>query len=157
MKESLFTDQDYNLWWLMLLTRRTMYKARSRELYQYGITPEEAAVLFVTKAVGRKTTPAEISRWLLREPHSVSYLLRRMEKEGLIKMVKDLDRKNLIRVALTQKGHNAYRHSTSREVMHSILAPLSEEERQQLRSYLHKLLNEALKKIGIERKIPFPP
>ena len=77
-------DQDYKIWWLILGMRRAMHKARAKELFQYGITPEEASVLFVVNAIGDKATPAEVSRWVLREPHSVSSLLSRMEKDRLV-------------------------------------------------------------------------
>jgi len=52
MESLLSEDQDYELWWLILQTRRAMYKARARELWQYGITPEESAVLLVIQAIG---------------------------------------------------------------------------------------------------------
>ena len=104
-----------------------MYKARTRELFQYGITPAEAAVLVIVQAIGEKATPAEISRWLFREPHSISGLLARMEKQGLVRKVKDLDRKNLVRVVITEKGQQAYQQSTKRESIHRIMSSLSEE------------------------------
>jgi len=104
MESLLSKDQDYELWWLILHMRRAMHKARARELLQYGITPEESAVLLVIQAIGWRATPSEISRRLLREPHSISGLLRRMEGKGLVKRVKDLDRRNLIRVTITKKG-----------------------------------------------------
>ncbi len=97
-------DKDYALWWLILQTRRSMHKARARELFRFGITPEEAAVLFVVSRIGDTATPAEISRWILREPHSTSGLLERMRKDGLIYKVKDLDKKNLVRVLINEKG-----------------------------------------------------
>jgi len=156
MEEFQHTDEDYNLWWLMLLMRRIMYKARARELFQYRITPEQAAILFIVQAIGEKATPAEISRWLFREPHSVSGLLARMEKQGLVRKVKDLERKNLVRVVITEEGQQAYQQSTKRESIHRIMSSLSEEDRQQLRSYLEVLQNKALEELGVNRKLPLP-
>lgn len=62
-------------------------------MYQYGITPEQAGVLFCIKVIGKEATPAKISRYTIREPYTVSAMLNRMERKGLIKKVKDLDRK----------------------------------------------------------------
>ncbi len=157
MKDFLQEDEDFELWWLILGARRAMHKARARELSQYDITPEEAAVLFVVQTVGRRATPAEISRWLLRESHSISGLIQRMEKEGLVKKVKDLDRKNLVRVAMTEKGQQAYYQSTKRDSVHRIISSISKEERQHLRATLERLRDKALKEIGIAFKPPFPP
>lgn len=47
-----------------------MFKARDKELRKYNISVRQAGVLFVTQAIGRKATPAEISRQLLRRSHS---------------------------------------------------------------------------------------
>jgi len=122
----------------------------------YRITPEQAAILFIVQAIGEKATPAEISRWLFREPHSVSGLLARMEKQGLVRKVKDLERKNLVRVVITEEGQKAYQQSTKRESIHRIMSSLSEEDRQQLRSYLEVLQNKALEELGVNRKLPLP-
>jgi len=152
MDKFMFTDQDYNLWWSMLQTRRAMHKARRRELAQYGITPTESAVLLVVKTIGYRATPAKISRWLLREPNTTSSLLGRMEKDGLIKNNKDLERKNLIRVELTEKGHEAYDRAIKVGSIHRIMSCLSQEERQQLNSCLLKLWKKSLKEFERQRK-----
>ena len=156
MENFLSKDQDYELWWLILQMRRAMYKARARELLQYGITPEEAAVLLVIQAIGWRATPAEISRWLLREPHSISGLLRRMEEKGLVKRVKDLDRRSLIRVTITAKGLEAYNQSTERGSIHRIVSAISKEDCQKMKVCLEKLWVKALKEIGRGYKPPFP-
>jgi DNA-binding MarR family transcriptional regulator len=134
-----------------------MYKARAKELFQYGITPEEAAVLFIVHAIGRRATPAEISRWLLREPHSTSGLINRMEKEGLVRKVKDLERKNMVRVAITKKGRQLHNQSSKRESIHRIMSSLAGDECQQMWECLYKLRDRAFEEIGIVRKPPFPP
>ena len=69
-------------------------------------------------------------------------------------LFKDLDRKNLVRVALTEKGRKAYYQSTKRESIHNITSSLSEEECQQMLSYLKTLCDKALKGLGMERKMP---
>lgn len=158
MKISLFPDQDYTLSWLLMYVRHALDKARSKELRSLGlrITPEQAAVLFVVKATGPKVTPAEISRWLLREPHTVSSLLDRMEKAGLLRKVRDLERKNMVRVVLTRKGQQVYLKSSKREVYHRVMSSLSKKERQQLGSYLIILLDKVMREFESGYQIPFP-
>ena len=155
MRSFLSKDRDYELWWLILHLRRAMRKIRARELFQYGITPEEAAVLLVVQTIGDKATPAEIARYLLREPHSISGLLSRMQEDGLVRKAKDLDRKNMVRVELTDKGRKAYRQSTKKESIHRLMSCLSEEDRQQLRAPLEKLCRKALEELGVGRQPPF--
>ena len=156
MKDFLSMDQDCNVWVLLSQAAHTALRAREKELDQYGVSAIEAAVLFIIQAIGDRATPAEISRWLLRESHSVSGLLNRMERKGLVSRVKDLERKNLVRVALTEKGKAVYRESRERKSIRNILSPLSQEEREQLRLCLERIRNKALKELGLHHQPPFP-
>ena len=157
MKESLYADEDYVLWALLNQATDAMHKARQKELDQYGVSSADAGVLFVIQAIGERATPAEITRWLLREPHTVSELLSRMEKEGLVSKTKDLEKKNLVRVSMTEKGRQVYQQSTKRKSIHKMMSCLSEEERQQLMASLEKLRNRALGELTEKRsKPPFP-
>ena len=148
--------EDYITWVLLLQTRDVLFQARKNELSQYGISPEQAAVLYILHTIGYRPTPTDISQRMLRKPHTVSALLSRMERKGLVSRTKNSIRKNLVRVELTEKGHEAYSQLIKRESIHKIMSSLSEEDSQQLKSYLRKLRDEALKELGWERKMPFP-
>jgi len=156
VNDSIYKEEDYQLWWLILYTRRAMHKARARELLQYGTTPEEAAVLFIIHYVGWRTTPSEISRWLGREPHTISELIRRMEKKGLVSKTKDLERKHMVRVAMTEKGQEAFHQSLKRESIHRIMSAISKKQCRQMTRCLEKLWDKALEELGISQKPPFP-
>lgn len=156
MKNLHFRDEDYATLALLHLTVSAILKARQKELYKYGISNMQAAILSLIQVIGDKATPAELSRWLFRAPHSVSNLVSRMEKKGLVKKVNDLDRKNLVRVAITEKGQQVYDESGKMKSVNRIMSALSEEERQQLWSCLNKLWDGALEEQGIHWKIPFP-
>jgi len=154
MKNISPVDEDYNLWVLLHQTTDAVLRARQKELDQFGISVIEVGVLVVIQAIGEKATPAEISRRIFREPHTVSALLNRMEKRGLLRKTNDLGRKNLVRVSITEKGRQAYDKSTRRKSIHKIMSSLSEEERQQLGSCLEKLQNKAFKELIVEYKPP---
>jgi DNA-binding MarR family transcriptional regulator len=156
MKDFPDMDEDFKLWGLLGQTADVMLRARQKELYRYGISAIEAGTLWVIQVIGEKATPAQITRWLLREPHTVTELLNRMVKKGLVTKTKDLERRNLIRVSITEKGRQAYEHSTKRKSIHKMISSLSEEERQQLMASLKKLRNRALKELRVEHKPLFP-
>jgi DNA-binding MarR family transcriptional regulator len=156
MENPLFAE-DYMILGALSQARHAVLRARERELNKYGISARKAVVLFTIQAIGRGATPAEIARWVFRQSHGISALLSRMEKEGLVKRVKDLGRKNLVRIAITEKGQQAYRESANRESLHRIMSSLSEEERQQLKSSLLKLRDTALEELRIDTKPPYPP
>lgn len=156
MNTHLSADEDYSLWVLLHQARDVIFRARENELRQYDVTTMQAAVLFVIDAIEGKATPTEISRWLLREPHTVSVLLTRMEKEGLVSKAKDPGKKGLVNVTLTEKGRQVLSQSMKRESIRKVMSCLSDEEREQLRSSLEKLRDNGLNNMTTVRKVPFP-
>ena len=156
METNVATDGDFKLWVLLSQTCHAIVTASENELRQIGISSGQAAVLSIVKTVTVPATPAEISRWLFRQPHTVSGLLNRMEKQGLVRKVNDLERKNMIRIVITEKGEQAYQRSRGVKVIRKILPCLSPEERDNLRTYLETLRNKALGEIGIKYQLPFP-
>jgi len=155
MSELPFNDRELELWALLGQARMAMIKVRRKELRQYKISPNKSIVLLSIQVIGDKATPAQISRWLFREPHSISELLSTMEGEGLIRKVRDLDRKDQVRVVLTEKGHELYYQTLKLETVRNILSCLSEEEQRQMKSFLLKLRDSAVKKLGPSYKLPF--
>ena len=153
MNRCLYTDQDGDLWTLLAQTRDAMFKAKQKELNEYKISATASSALSVIQSIGNRAIPAEISRRLFREPHSISGLLNRMEKAGLVRKTKDLDKKNLVRVELTDKGYEAYYQSMGGESIPKIVSSLSDKDCEQLRSSLQTLRDEALKVIGVEPKM----
>jgi len=156
MKNHSSSDQDYELWILLNQVRDVLLKAREKELRPHGVTTTQAAALFIIETTGNEATAIEISRWLLREHHSVSGLLSRMEKEGLISRSKDSPSQSLARVTLTEKGRQAYYQSTQRASIRNTMRVLSQEERQLLSSLLKKMRDEGLKQLLGDLKPPFP-
>jgi len=148
--------KDYNLWILLRQAGDSILKAREKELSQHGISARKAAVLLVVDTLDNKATPGELSRWLLREPHSISAILTRMEQEGLVNKTKDLGKKRRVRVTLTEKGQQVLSLSIKRESIRDIMSSLSEEECRQLWSSLRKLRDRALKYSTTVKGPPFP-
>ena len=155
MKNSTLSDADYNLYRLLAQTRTMLSRVREKELYRYGILARHAAALQAIQAIGDKATPAEVSRLLCREPHTISSLLVRMEEKGLIKKTKDLDKRNLVRITLTEKGLRAYERTTERKSIHELMSALSKKEQQRLTALLEKLRSKAMEKLGIEYRISY--
>jgi DNA-binding MarR family transcriptional regulator len=156
IRSSSTSDFDYMLWVLLEQVRDAMAKARERELGSKAISSIQASVLTSIEAIGHETTAAKISRRLIREPHSVSGLLKRTEKQGLIKLVKDLPRRNMVRVAMTKKGEAAYKHISNRSTMREIMSALSEQEKKELGNILLRLRAKSLKLAGITHNVPLP-
>lgn len=157
MKKLLLNDEDFNLWFLVVQTRHAILMARNKELEQFNTSNAVTAILFCIKVLGDEATPANISRLYFRKPHTTSETINRMERNGIVIRVKDLRRKNMLRVVLTEKGEEIYRKSVKRESIHNIMSCLSKKERLQIWPILEKLRDRALKELGIKQKVTFPP
>jgi DNA-binding MarR family transcriptional regulator len=156
MKDLLSDDPLYKLWVMLTQTRNATVKAREQELRQLGISGTESFILFVIWSMGNNTTPAEISRIVLRRPHTVSEFLSRMQSKGLVKKARNPDNRSMISVALTKKGLQVYRQASKRQSVHRMLSVLPDEDRDRLMSYLQIIRAKALQEIGVERAAFYP-
>lgn len=85
--------------------RDILYRIILKKLRPIGITPEQTVVLLETHYnPSNKLTPAQLSKALRRDAPATSRILKRMAKEGIILLVRDLEYKNQIRVEITPKG-----------------------------------------------------
>jgi DNA-binding MarR family transcriptional regulator len=149
-------DRDQALWLLLEQTRNAILKARELELEQYGVSAVQSGVMFVIHTLGGSARPAEIARWLVREPHSISGLLSRMEADGLVRREPDPERKNAISIVLTEKGRYTCDMTFKRESVKQILSSLEDDERGRLMGSLIKLRDRALKDRRVRNRPPFP-
>lgn len=138
------SDPDYSIWLSFRRAHEAIHKVRKIELRPYKLSTVETAVLVTVYRANNKTTPAEISRQLLKDAHSISQLLVRMEKRGLLKRVKGIPRKNMIKVVLTRKGQEAYYHGEKGKSINKIMSALSEDEKKQMVVCLDKLREKAM-------------
>ena len=148
MKKLKITE-DYRLWLLLNKTRSAIYKLRHRKVGQY-LPPNQAAALVTIWAFNGQITPAELSRQLFLEPHSVSELIVRMEKKGLVTKARDKNRGNIVRLSITDKGSKLCRRVMGEDLIHGIIASLTDEQREQLRSSLSVMFAASLKELGME-------
>lgn len=140
----------YRLFRLIQDTGDAVTRCRDVELRKYSITPEQAAALVCIHSIGKKATPAKVSRWIFREANSVSVLLRRMENSGLIKKTTDIQNKRSTRLSLTKKGYEAYKHAIEFHAFYDIISVLPEDKRQQLCSILETLRSKAFDRLGLD-------
>ena len=156
MRDTRKSDEDFIIWALLNQAKDTLFKVRGNELNQYGISATESQVLFTINDLSGKTTPAAISRRVYREHNTVTALLGRMEKKGLISKTRDKERKNIWRIDMTEKGKDVFRQSVKMESIHRVTSILSDRELKRLETYLRKIRDNALKQLTKEEVISFP-
>jgi DNA-binding MarR family transcriptional regulator len=142
-------DKVYDLWLLLSQTRSAIYRARQEKIGHY-LHPNQALALCNIWAYKGQATPAMLSRNLFLERHSVSELISRMEENGLVKKTRDEKKKNVVRVAITEKGRKVGHEVIQREFVNGIISALTEEQQDQLRNFLNILLISAQKSLGTD-------
>ena len=155
-KDFPYADEDYRLFYMLLRVREELFKAREKELFQYNIRLRHSACLFAIKELGNNATPNEIAKIVHRRPNSISVMLNRMEKNGLIKKKKASNGGNRVIASLTKKGEHAFRVSKKRESLHRIFSALNKTQRKQLRDCLKTLWVSALKEKEDHLPLIFP-
>ena len=133
-------DKLFNLWLLLLKTRRVLFRAREKELTPFDITPEQGEILYINRAKKGNVSQTEIARLMAREPHTVSGIIQRMEKKGLVKKHKDSKLKNVMKIKTTKKGEQVLSVLDEMVTINNIMSALTENELTQLWYLLEKLL-----------------
>ena len=140
---------NYEVYVLLQQVRDGLIGVRNKALRKYKTSTKRVAVLFIIEALDGKGIPAEIARWLTRKPHSVSTILQRMEKQGLVKKSRDLEKRNQVRISMTEEGKQLYNQALDIGEINQVMSVLSEEELCQLRPILLKLRKKAFDELGI--------
>jgi len=152
MAQQIKADKDYTLLTQLLQVADIFVKIRERELLPQNLSATAAEILFLVDALGEDVTPAKLSRMTLREPHSTSGILVRMEKHGLLKRTKNMERKNLIRITLTAKGEKVLSQAMKKEGSANVLSRLSAEQRSKLMKSLIVLKEAGKKELHLSPK-----
>ena len=141
------------LWFLLHRTRDVVRRCEDQVFVEYGLTTEQYAVLSVMKSLGSPLRVIDLARGLEREPNSVSMMVDRMVKVGLVRRVRDKSDRRAVRLVNTSKGENALKPATmtSLKCIQKILSPLSDEDRRTLITLLEMVRYKALEylKLGV--------
>ena len=149
-----YSDPTLDIWARFMRTRNILYKVFARDLGDLGIKPEQLGILNIIKKTDGVVTPALISKIYRREPHTISVNLKRLESRGLIRLLKDLQRRNMIRVEITEEGTRVWELGIKRTAsLSQVFQVLSAPELEQLDITINKLADSASQVIARKMKI----
>jgi DNA-binding MarR family transcriptional regulator len=154
---SKITDKEYDLWILMSRVYHLIAMLRKLELAKYEILPVQSYILFIIKALGNETTPSNISECVYQQRSSISDILNRMVRQGLIKKVHKAKGNKRVIVSLTSDGETALKLSQNRNYLHKVMSSLTLEEKQQLESAMEILRDAAINELAVTQKTIMRP
>jgi len=98
---------------------------------KYNISTEQYEVLVSIKYLSDRVNITDIASWLRRSTNSVSMIVDRMVKAGLVRRIRDKSDRRVVYVVITSKGENILELASPAcwETIKEILSPLSYEDR----------------------------
>ncbi len=141
-------DVDFPLWRLLDHTRYMIFRMREKELAEYNLTPEQAFVLDIIHASGGSTTINSIVEMSQHRHNSISALINRMARQGLLKKNRTRRDKRAFRIVSTAKGEELLGRA-SRGSVHDAFSCLESSEKLQLEALLNRLMSRAYSASGV--------
>jgi len=145
-----FENPDKGAWILLRQAHTLVLKCEDRVFSDYGLTTEQHAVLMAIKHISGPVRITDIARWLDRSVNSVSMIIDRMVKAGLVRRVRDRKDRRTVFVSMTSQAEKAYVLASVAgwELIQEILSPLSDEDKRTLIRLLETLRDKTYDYLG---------
>ena len=139
------------LWLLLRRVGDTLMLCQDSIFSKYGLTTEQWGVLTSIKSRG-PLRPTDLASILERSTNSISMLVDRMVKAGLVRRTRDRKDRRVVTVSMTSKGEKAVEPAVIAgwEFIHEILSPLSYDDQCALASMLETVKCELIGYINPE-------
>jgi DNA-binding MarR family transcriptional regulator len=133
-------------WSLLHRVRDVLQRCEEERYGQYGLTPEQYGVLVTIKYVGQSARITDIARWSARSPNSVSMIVDRMVKIGLVKRVRDKHDRRVVFVSVAPKGEKALGPATTEGLglIQTVMKPLMDDDLAALIKLLEAVRSQAV-------------
>ena len=126
--------------YLLTTAQHSVFLKMTEKLSVFDLTPVQYAVLYCLWANNKKS-PKEIAERLKLENSTISGILERMEKKGLIKRMISKEDRRFIQIMLTEKGAALEEDVLAAvdEVNEEVMSVFSKEECENLKTQLRVL------------------
>jgi len=126
-----FENLDKGTWVLLRQVHNLVSKCEDQVFSEHGLTTEQHGVLMAIKHIDGPVRITDIARWLDRSVNSVSMIIDRMVKAGLVKRTRDRKDRRTVFVTLTNRAEKVYIPATLAgwELIQEILSSLSDEDK----------------------------
>ena len=122
-------------------------KAVDIELANYGTGITQVQILYLIERYNKPLNPSKLSRLLETRPHSMSALLIRMEKQGLLYRARSKKDQRQLKVLITDKGEAILNKIGLPAILERIFSHLPAEQVTQFSELAQSLYDVALEEV----------
>ena len=126
--------------YLLTTAQHAVFQEMSAQLSKFDVTPVQYGVMYCLWVI-KKNSPKEIAEELRLENSTISGVLERMEKKGLIKRKVSKEDRRFVEIILTDKGNDLEEPilETVEEVNRIVLKDMGQQEQEALKESLRHL------------------
>lgn len=142
-------------WSTFHMTYQSVWKCAEEVCAKFGYSQQQYSVLRAMKDMSGTITPTTIANWLDRNPNSITLILDRMEKGGLVKRIRDLKDRRSVRLKITPKGEKMYKYADkpAYELSKEVLSAFTKEELITFMELLQKMREKTFELRNIKDKV----
>ena len=143
------------LWFLMHRDYALLKGCEDQVYGEKGLTTEKFSILAAITYINEPARITDIAQWMGRSTNSISMIIDRMVKAGLVRRVRSRGDRRVVRVIITSKGQDAVEPAMQAgwEFIHKIMLPFSHEDRHTFAKLLETLRYETLNYLNPEEDI----
>jgi DNA-binding MarR family transcriptional regulator len=140
-------ELDLRLWRQLYQTYTLLKQCEDEIFEEHGLTTEQYAVLVSISYLGQPARITDIARWLDRSTNSISMIVDRMVKAGLVRRARDKGDRRVVYVSKTSKAESLFKPATvaSLKDIRKMLSPIQYKDKLTLFDLLSKVKYEILK------------
>jgi DNA-binding MarR family transcriptional regulator len=140
-------ELDLRLWRQLYQTYTLLKLCEDQIFGEHGLTTEQYGVLVSLSYLGEPARVTDIARWLERSTNSISMIVDRMVKAGLITRRRDTRDRRVVYVSSTSKARSLFTPANVESLQNivKIFSPMSPERRLSLLNLLGEVKYETLK------------
>lgn len=113
MKKDVAIEQlDLRLWRQIYQTYALLKQCEDTIYEEHGLTTEQYGVLVTISYLGEPARISDIAGWLERSTNSISMIVDRMVKAGLVRRARDKRDRRVVYVSKTSKAESLFRPAT---------------------------------------------
>ena len=150
MKDFQIPDPIVNAYVLLLNTSDIVSRSAEIELSKLGITSTQYAVLVTLSVCPQPPTLTELGQRLFRTKNNLTTVIDNMERDGLVKRIRDKADRRAIRVMVTEKGAELFAsvRAPSRELVYQTMSCYNQEDVSRLSELLQRIRRHTLEQLA---------